>query len=103
MFGDNKMINNGKCIIGSVKITVFNIRCRMLMGKIKAFIKPFNTISMPGVCRVNSVFISHIFDVVDINLAFPPNVSGYIINTSPFGRPNTILELSDVDTHKNGK
>ena len=34
MFGDNKMINNGKCIIGSVKITVFNIRCRMLMGKI---------------------------------------------------------------------
>ena len=51
MLGNNKMINNGKCIIGSVKITVFNIRCRMLMGKIKAFIsnKPFNTSCMPGV------------------------------------------------------
>ena len=46
MFGNNKMINNGKCIIGSVKLTVLNIRCRMLMCKEPAFIsnKLFYTI-----------------------------------------------------------
>ena len=27
IFGDNKMINNGKCIIGSVKITVLAVGC----------------------------------------------------------------------------
>ena len=44
MFGNNKMNNNDKCNIGSVKMTVFDIRCRTRMGKIYAVIctKPFN-------------------------------------------------------------
>ena len=40
---------------------------------------------------------NNLFDVVDINLAFAPNVSGYIINTPPFGRPINIFELSNAD------
>ena len=34
MFGNNKIINNGKCIIGSVTIIVFNLGCSWVKYKL---------------------------------------------------------------------
>ena len=46
-------------------------------------------------CKYNA---HTLFDLIDINLAFAPNVSGYIIITPPFGRLSKIFELSNADT-----
>ena len=60
MFGDNKMINNGKCIIASVKITVFklDVGCSWAKYKLSSVTNRLIPLVCQEFCRVNSVFIS---------------------------------------------
>ena len=56
IFGDNRIINNAKCIIGSVNITVFNIRWARC--KLASVINSLIPLVCQEFCRVNSVLIS---------------------------------------------